>query len=229
MPNGDRGKRVVLKNVTRTSTRQTYTLENLPDEYRNLLPPDVLERIRQGAVDMPGLSELRQHDAAFDQAAFLERAATIVAAVRRAERDGGWDMARPFMSERLFRRWKPWAESLKTNDGRSSSNVSRQLTMAAVDSQAGYDRITVRVTEDSMPSPDSSMKTRWSFLRSAAGRTGHQTETSATICTNCGAPIDATIESTCRFCGAGVATLGPEWVLDDVAQDSPSSTVAASS
>lgn len=227
MPNGDRGKRVVLKNVTRTSTRQTYTLENLPDEYRRLLPPDVLERIRQGAVDVPGVSELRQLDEAFDQAAFLERAATIVAAVRRAERDAGWDIAKPFMSDRLFRRWKPWAESLKVNDGRASSNLSRQLAMAAVESQAEYDRITVRVTEESMPSPVSSTKTMWSFLRSAAGRTDHQTGTSATICTNCGAPVDATSQSACRFCGASVATLGPEWVLDDVAQDSPSSTLAA--
>jgi hypothetical protein len=69
--------------------------------------------------------------------------------------------------------------------------------------------------------------TLWVFLRSAAGRISHESETFASVCTNCGAPVDATNQSTCRYCGAGVGSLGAEWVLDNVTADpGPSNFVA---
>jgi hypothetical protein len=78
-----------------------------------------------------------------------------------------------------------------------------------------------------MPATQPPVRTLWTFLRSIAGRSGQQTESFATVCTNCGAPVDASNQTTCRYCGAGVATLGPEWVLDDVTADTMPPNVMA--
>ena len=101
------------------------------------------------------------------------------------------------------------------------------MAIASVYSDAQYDRVTVRVAESSPNQPmEPAVTTLWTFLRSAAGRAGQQTESVVTVCTNCGAPVDATNQTTCRYCGAGVASLGPEWILDDVTADGTASNVA---
>jgi hypothetical protein len=221
MAKQDPDEHVVFQNVTVTqsSTSPFNTLENLPDEFRRLLPPELLKEIRQGNFETPGLSTLQKNDPTFDPMALMQRATTIIGAVRDAEQNGQSDMVRPFMSQRFFLRWQPWAQQLRSGGSARPTNLSRQIAIASVQSEAAYDRLSIRVGESSAPSARPPVSTLWIFLRSAAGRSDHQSETFAAVCTNCGAPVDATNQSTCRYCGAGVASLGPEWVLDDVTAD----------
>jgi hypothetical protein len=208
-----------------SSPDEEYTLENLPDEYRKTLPPELINQIRQGRLETPGA--LQKNDPTFDGFALVQRASTIIGAVRDAEQNGQWDMVRPFMSQRFFRRWQPWAQGLQRSGSARPTHLTRQIAIAWVQSEAAYDRVTVRISESSVPPMQPPVNTIWTFLRSAAGRSGHQTQTSAAVCTNCGAPVDATNQPNCRYCGAGVASLGPEWVLDDVSADTTPSSRAA--
>jgi len=220
----------IIQEVTETSFSGTYNLENLdklPDKVRKLFPPDLLKQMAKEQTGPIGFTALRQNDPAFDEIAFIERAGTIIGATRTAEQNGQWDMARPFMSVRFFRRWQPWAAGLRASGVPRPSNVTRQLATASVQSAAAYDRVAVRVDERAMPATQPPVRTLWTFLRSVAGRSGQQTESFATVCTNCGAPVDASNQTTCRYCGAGVATLGPEWVLDDVTADTMPPNVMA--
>ncbi len=220
-------KHVVFQDMMQTSTDEAYTLENLPDEFRKMLPPDLINGMRPGPLEIPGLDALQRNDPAFDQMAYLQRVGTIISAVRDAEQNGQWDIVRPFMSQRFFRRWQLWAQGLGGTGSARPTNLSRQIALASVQSEAGYDRVSVRVAESSVPATHPPVSTLWVFLRSGAGRRGHQSETFAAVCTNCCAPVDATNQSTCRYCGAGVASLGPEWVLDDVTADARPSNLAA--
>ena len=226
MAKQDKRKPFVFQGVTQSSSRETYTLENLPDEVRKMLPAGLLEQMRQGAASTD-VSALQQSDPAFDQGALIDRAATVIETTRDAEENGQWDMARPYMSVRFFRRWSAWAEGLQASGGSRPSALTRQVAIASVYSDAQHDRVTVRVAESSPSQPmEPAVTTLWTFLRSAAGRAGQQTESVVTVCTNCGAPVDATNQTTCRYCGAGVASLGPEWILDDVTADGTASNVA---
>jgi len=215
----------IIHEVTQTSFSGTYSLgnlgnlEKLPDAARKLFPPDLLRQMASQLTDPLGFAALHRSDPAFDESAFMQRAVTIIGATRMAEQDGQWDMARPFLSARFFRRWQPWAQGLRASGVPRPSNVSRHLAAASVHSEAAYDCVTIRVGERSMPSTQPPVSTLWTFLRSAAGRSGQQTASFATVCTNCGAPVDSSNQTSCRYCGAGVASLGPEWVLDDVTAD----------
>ena len=151
----------------------------------------------------------------------------MIGAIRDAEQNGQWDMVRANMSQRFFRRWQPWAQGLRSSGSGRPTDLSREITIASMQSEAAYDRLSVRVGESSVPATQPLVSTPWIFLRSAAGRSGHQSETFAAVCTNCGAPVDATNQSTCRYCGAGVASLGPEWILDDVTADTKPSNLVA--
>jgi hypothetical protein len=227
MAKRDGRKPIVFQNVTQLSNYGTYTLENLPDEVRRMLPAELLEQMRQGAVS-PDVSALQPGNPDFDQVAFVERASAIIDATREAEENGERDMARPFMSIRFFRRWSPWAEQQRASSVARPLAVTRQVEIAAAHSDAQYDRVTVRVAESSPSQPiQPPVMTLWTFLRSAAGRSEQQTDSFATVCTNCGAPVDVTNQTTCRYCGAGVASLGPEWILDDVTADGPASNLVA--
>ena len=222
MANRDGDEPRIIQEVTETSFSGSYNLENLdklPDKLRKLFPPDLLKQMATEQTGPIDFTALRQRDLAFDEIAFIKRAGTIIGATRSAEQNGQWDMARPFMSARFFRRWQPWAAGLRASGVPRPSNVTRQLATASVQSAAAYDRVAVRVGEHSMPATQPPVSTLWTFLRSAAGRSGQQTESFATVCTNCGAPVDASNQTTCGYCGAGVASLGPEWVLDDVTAD----------
>ena len=221
------GNSFVVQESTQSSSHVEYNLEDLPDEFRKMLPPELINGIRQGTFETPDLSALQKNDPAFDAIAFLQRATTIIGAVRDAEQNGQWGMVRPYMSQRFFRRWQPWAQGLRSSGSARPTNLSRQIAIASIQSEAAYDRLNVRVGESSVPATQPPVSTLWMFLRSAAGRSGHQSETFAAVWTNCGAPVDATNQSTCRYCGAGVASLGPEWVLDDVTADTRPSNLAA--
>jgi len=229
MAKQDGSEDFVVERLTQTSfSDQAYTLEDLPDEYRKMLPRELLNMVRQGSLEArPGLDALKKNDPAFNHMAFLQRVGTIIFGVRDAEQNGQWDMVRPYMSQRFFRRWQPWAQGLGGTRSARPANVSRQIAVAAAQSEAGYDRVSVQVAESSVPARQPPVSTLWVFLRSAAGRRRHQSETFASVCTNCGAPVDATNQSTCRYCGAGVASLGPEWILDDVTADTRPANLAA--
>jgi hypothetical protein len=95
MAKQDPGEQFVFQDVTVTSSTNPFsTLENLPDEFRKLLPPELLAGIRQGTFETPGLSALQKNDPTFDPMALLQRATTIIGAVRDAEQNGQWDMVR---------------------------------------------------------------------------------------------------------------------------------------
>ena len=110
----------IIQEVTETSFSGTYNLENLdklPDKVRKLFPPDLLKQMAKEQTGPIGFTALRQNDPAFDEIAFIERAGTIIGATRTAEQNGQWDMARPFMSVRFFRRWQPWACVEQSSNG----------------------------------------------------------------------------------------------------------------
>jgi len=164
---------------------------------------------------------------AADQVGFMERFGSIVQVVRNAEMDGHWDMARPFMSTRLYRRWQPWAAGLKRDPSSAGFDVTRQIFMSAMQSEPSHDRATIRVVESYSTSPGASAATLWTFLRCAGGRPGDASTGFASVCTNCGAPVDATAETVCKYCGAGLSALGPEWILDDISMDPGTARFAA--
>jgi DNA-directed RNA polymerase subunit RPC12/RpoP len=208
----------IIQQQSQGSFTQDYRSEDVPELYRLLLG---------GLDETPSLDPLKERDPGFNETVFFQRILMIIEAVRLAESSGQLDMARPFLSLRFFRRWQPWAAGLRRAGFAHSSNITRQSMPIAMHSEAAYDQVTFRVVEVDNISKQPPALTRWSFLRSAAGRSDHQTEYIAAVCTNCGAPVDATNQAVCRYCGAGVAVLGPEWVLDDVAPDTARSASAA--
>ncbi|MFV1140583.1 hypothetical protein QMK87_28970, partial [Klebsiella pneumoniae] len=57
------------------------------------------------------------------------------------------------------------------------------------------------------------MTYRMQFMRKLDAKTENQTQTKATQCPNCGAPLAINQNGICEYCGAEVTTGANQWVL----------------
>lgn len=205
--------------MSQVPSEETYYVTSEADLKK--LPPQVRKLFEQARKEAGGPGGIRlagDVDQMKVDVNLIERAQMIIDVVRQAEENSQWDMARGFMSARLFSRWQPWAQGLVNNRRPIPQILSRQVAPVDHQSHATHDIGTVRVTE-SAPTVGT-IRTLWVFLRNASARSGQEGSIFAGVCTNCGAPVDPIQNSTCRYCGAGVVNLGPEWLLDDIRPDS---------
>jgi hypothetical protein len=220
----------------RTTTTTRYTIKagsggsvdltKLPPGVANLVSADLAWAKQQAAaVKQPGFDAIKVNDPSFSVQDFESRAVKIIRDIRDAERSGQADMVRQYMSDRFFPRWQLQAQTKQPAAVGVVSMVSA-TTVAAVESTALMDQITMRNVEKTAPS-GVPVSTCWLFIRSAAGRSGGGSSMSVSVCSNCGAPADSATGTTCRYCGSALTLLGAEWVVDNIYPEAAAPASAA--
>ncbi len=178
------------------------------------------------------LDALVARDPAFDVAALRARAELVFLELQAAWSERDWARARPYVSDALFHAQQYWIDGFKKQGVR---NVIEQVQVlgfevAAVDSDAYYDAITVRLfascldyvtTEDGKLVRGSRTRpTRfseyWTFIR-GVGRKGRPSAEKK--CPNCGAPQKVSQAGHCEYCQAKVTSGEFEWILSRIEQD----------
>lgn len=224
--------------ISTTTTRYTLKaggggqvdLSSLPPGIAKLVSADLTADLswaeQQGtAMKPPGLDAIKAADPSFSIQDFERRAVKIIRDIRDAERSGQQDMVRQYMSDRFFQRWQLQAPTKEPGASQAPSTVSL-FTVASAESTALLDQITIRNVEKTGPA-GAPASTCWLFIRSAAGRIGAGSSASVSVCTNCGAPADATTGKTCRYCGGALTLLGAEWVVSNITPEAASPASAA--
>lgn len=223
-----------VSTTTTTTTRYSIKtgsgvpvdLSTLPPGIAKLVTPDLAWVKQQAAaIKQPGFDAIKVNDPSFSVQDFVSRATKIMGNVRDAERTGQPDMVRQYMSDRFFARWQLQAHANAPGTAHVVSTVS-VTTVAAVESTALTDQITMRNLEKTAPS-GAPASTCWLFIRSAAGRSGGGSSMPVSVCTNCGAPAGAATGMTCRYCGAALTLLGAEWVVDNIYPEAAAPASAA--
>lgn len=178
------------------------------------------------------LGRLRARDPAFDEKAFLRRAAGAFLKIQEAWTAGDMSGARAFLSDGVRERFERQLAGLKARGLRNlTENVEvRGLELAACRSDRHFDALWIRVeaaasdrTVDVSGAVVSGSSGRqefeevWTFLR----RPGAKTLKDGGIegnCPSCGAPLPLADASRCEACKAWVNSGEYDWVLTEITQ-----------
>jgi predicted lipid-binding transport protein (Tim44 family) len=190
-------------------------------------PPDEMAQPQSPAVTS-GLADIKAHDPAFDEDAFLATAERCFFAVEEAWSQQRPELSQPVMSDEAWQRQKAEIESYRSSGRRGvldNLTVAKAMIMAA-GSQDGRDEVTVRfraasanydveIASGKVVHGNHHMafwEQDWVFERSGQISTGADT-TEGNRCPNCGAPLDLDIAGVCKNCKTAVRSSDGHWVV----------------
>jgi predicted lipid-binding transport protein (Tim44 family) len=181
-----------------------------------------------------GLAQIRAHDPAFNEEAFLESVQRAFFVVEEAWTERKPDMSRQVMADGLWQQHKVQIEQYVNGHKR---NVLEDLSVGdlsimSAHSDDTYDTITVRVLAacaDYDVDDGNGKVVRgnrsvgqwqedWTFQRSSKATTKAGGGTLAAKCPNCGAPLDVDLQGVCKYCHAPVMSGDYDWVLARIGQ-----------
>ena len=183
------------------------------------------------------IARLREHDPAFDEAAFAGRVNVAFGKIQAAWCAQDLRAVRPFISDGVFERFSLQFVEQKAEGYRDHMEAIRvtDIRIAAVSSPGVFDELTVRITavardwreslaDNSRLSGSGALESfteYWTFLR----RRGAVTDASRAgliegNCPNCGAPIEMSQSANCASCKALLRSGTYDWVLTEITQAS---------
>lgn len=180
------------------------------------------------------LALIQRRDAAFDEAAFLRRAAGAFLVVQTAWSEQDMSKARAFVSDGVFERFSRQIAEQKARGTRNRMTDVLVTEIEALGYLAGlhYDTVYVRVrasaVDETIASDDGRVleggpdefEEVWTFLR----RPGVKTRGGAGLlegsCPSCGAPLAIADAAQCAACKAWVNSGEHDWVLVMITQAS---------
>jgi Tim44-like domain len=185
-----------------------------------------------------GLAALRTQDAAFDDAAFAERAKGVMAKVNEAWVNGNMGPARRFISDGVYVRFQAQLGLLKAQGLRNAmadwSVVGCELL--AAESDAKWDTVHVKMVGQArdadvpanLPTAQAIDKAKraplvryeevWSFLRKRGQKSKNGVPALEGRCPNCGADLPVSDVVRCEYCKAVVNSGEHDWVLAEITQ-----------
>ncbi len=180
------------------------------------------------------LAEIRARDPAFDEAAFLKRAAGAFLAIQDAWSNQDMSKARAFISDGVFERFSRQIAEQKARGLRNLMTDVNVISNEAVGYLAGphFDSIYVRVraaAHDRMVSladesvlsfDDGEFEEVWTFLRRPGAKTLARPGLLEGLCPSCGAPLQIADAAQCAACKAWVNSGEHDWVLVMITQSS---------
>lgn len=211
------------------SKKGTIFTEDMPAE---AVPPVFVQATDLGSARQ----KLMAQDPSFSEQVFLDKVQTAFFLIQKAWTKRNQDIARPVMSEALYRRHKMQTDEL-IQKGRTDvlENIvigGAQIVKIAIEND--YDAITVRIrasmsdymTDDKTgkmvdghkePKPFTEY---WTFVRRYDKKSQKPAETKAYICSNCGAALEINESGKCAYCGAISTAAAFDWVVDTITQES---------
>ncbi len=181
-----------------------------------------------------GLSEIKAHDPAFNEEAFLQEVDKAFFVVQEAWVDRKPEMSRSVMADGI---WQQHRVQIEQYVNEHKHNVLDglavgDLSVVAAHSDQTYDTITVRVLAAcaDYDVDDASGKVvrgnkqveqwqeNWTFQRSSSATTKAGGGTFSSRCPNCGAPLDVDLQGVCKYCHQPIMSGQYDWVLARIAQ-----------
>ncbi len=204
---------------------------------------DVFGDVLSGTADdahkgvMPlqeGLNEIKSHDPAFNEEAFLEQVQRAFFVVQEAWTDRKPEISRQVMADGI---WQQHRVQIQQYINEHKRNVLEDLavgdlSVTSAHSDQTYDTITVRVLAACADYDVDDEKGKivrgnksvgewqedWTFQRSSDATTKTGGGTLSSKCPNCGAPLDVDLQGVCKYCHAPVMSGKYDWVLARIAQ-----------
>jgi predicted lipid-binding transport protein (Tim44 family) len=208
----------------------------VPERFRGATLPGSDEWAHQAVpaeTVSAGIDAIKQHDPAFDQAAFIADVERSFFLVQQA-----WSERRPELSRRVMADgiWQQHRLQIEQYEQQHRRNMLDNLSIGNADvvaahSDQSYDTITVRILAASADYDvdDASGKVvrgnrnvdtwteDWVYQRSSDATTKPSGTLSA-HCPNCGAPLDVDLAGVCSYCKAPVMSGKYDWVLTRIDQ-----------
>ncbi len=181
-----------------------------------------------------GLAQIKAHDPAFNEEAFLESVQRAFFVVEEAWTERKPDMSRQVMADGLWQQHKVQIGQYVSEHKRNvlEDLAVGDLTVLSAHSDETFDTITVRVLAacaDYDVDDGSGKVVRgnrkveqwaedWTFQRSSKAETKAGGGTLSSKCPNCGAPLDVDLQGVCKYCHAPVMSGDYDWVLARIGQ-----------
>lgn len=183
------------------------------------------------------VADLREHDPAFDQAAFYQRVGVAFDKIQAAWCAQKLDTVRPFISDGVYERFLLQIAEQRDEGYHDHMEGIRvlDLRMVEIESDGIYDEIAVQIRAVSVDyrmslttgqrisgsgSPEEFTEI-WTFVRRRGAVT--KTDQPGLIegrCPNCGAPIEMNQSANCVQCKALLRSGEYDWVLTEITQQS---------
>lgn len=196
---------------------------------------------RSGALDeesgsrrAAALAKIRESDPAFDEDAFLGRAAAAFVSIQDAWSRQDMAKARAFVSDGVYERFARQIEEYKERGVRNRMSDVEVLKTRALGYRSGrhYDAVfvafeaaatdeLVKLGTDEVVSggPDSFAEV-WTFLRRPGAKTAAGPGLIEGHCPSCGSPLPIADAAQCAACKAWVNSGEHDWVLVEITQTS---------
>ena len=181
-----------------------------------------------------GLGSIREHDPAFDDAAFLADVERSFFVVEQAWSERKPELSRRVMADGIWQQHRVQIDQYTTQHRRNLlDNLSiGNASVVAAHSDETYDTITVRILAASADydvddgngkvvrgNRDVEQWTEdWVYQRSSDATTKTGAGTMNSRCPNCGAPLDLDLSGVCSYCKAPVMSGKYDWVLTRIDQ-----------
>ena len=178
------------------------------------------------------LAVIRSRDPAFDEAAFLARAAGAFLGVQDAWSRMDMSKARAFVSDGVFERFSRQIAEYRARGIRNAMDEVKVLETEALGYLAGphFDSVYVRVKASAVDrivaldggavlsgGPDVFSEV-WTFLRRPGAKTLARPGLLEGHCPSCGAPLELADAAQCASCKAWVNSAEHDWVLTAITQ-----------
>lgn len=176
------------------------------------------------------LQTLLDRDPHFSKQQFLLRVSDVFVALQQAWTAKDWRTIRTFESNNLYdqhaRQLQQYIDKKQTNVVEDISVLETRIESYEEDEENSYlNAIIIARYCDYVIEDESGrvikgkeghryiMTYRMQFMRKLDAKTENQTQTKATQCPNCGAPLAINQNGICEYCGAEVTTGANQWVL----------------
>ncbi|HEV7679756.1 MAG TPA: transporter [Candidatus Dormibacteraeota bacterium] len=208
----------------------------VPESFRGATLPGTHESATARAAEDvgAGVGSIKEHDPAFDEAAFLADVERSFFVVEQAYSDRKPEMSRRVMADGIWQQHKVQIDQYTAQhqrnmlDGLSIANA----TIVAAHTDQSYDTVTVRIhaaSADYDVDDQSGKVVRgnrnigewsedWVYQRSSDATTKTGAGTMNQRCPNCGAPLDLDLAGVCSYCKAPVMSGKYDWVLTRIDQ-----------
>jgi len=178
---------------------------------------------------------LLERDPAFDENAFLERAANVFLRVQQAWSAQDMSKARAVVSDGIYERFQLQLKMQRESFLRNIMQdvVVHSSAVLVTESDAFFDTLHVRITASAIDYTEdirngktvqgdkNSPKTFsevWSFLRRPSARTLQKPGLIEGFCPNCGTPLEIADSTVCPSCRAVINSGEYDWVLAEITQ-----------
>lgn len=182
------------------------------------------------SVSDQNLQTLLDRDPHFSKQQFLLRVSDVFVALQQAWTAKDWRTIRAFESNNLYdqhaRQLQQYIDKKQTNVVEDISVLETRIESYEEDEENSYLNATIIARYCDYVIEDESrrvikgkkghryiMTYRMQFMRKLDAKTENQTQTKATQCPNCGAPLAINQNGICEYCGAEVTTGANQWVL----------------